>query len=162
MVTRVYFKNFNQRINVITALKSHLSESIMTFWKLLTTTNLLFCYCLTYRLHLILSITRFWYLDWRNVSALGTLLLIGFVYIFSNVRRLTFVSVNGIDSSLKGPCEHARNLGVGLDHYYDFSEQVYMTCMIAFSAFVVLPRLGDIYPWHCHCSSLHNLTFRLL
>ena len=33
MVTRVYFKNFNQRINVITALKPHLSESIMTFFK---------------------------------------------------------------------------------------------------------------------------------
>ena len=64
MVTRVYFKNFNQRINdVITALKSHLSESIMTFWKLLTTTNLLFCYCMTNRLHLILSITRFCYQD---------------------------------------------------------------------------------------------------
>ena len=76
MVTRVYFKNFNQRINdVITALKSHLSESIMTFWKLLTTTNLLFCYCLTNRLHLILSITRSWYLDWRIVSALWTMLL---------------------------------------------------------------------------------------
>ena len=44
------------------------------------------------------------------------------------------------------PCEHARNLGVGLDHYYDFSEQVYMTWKMAFSAFAVLPRLGDIYP----------------
>ena len=44
------------------------------------------------------------------------------------------------------PCEHATNLGVGLDHYYDFSEQVYMTWKMAFSAFAVLPRLGDIYP----------------
>ena len=32
MVTRVYWKNFNQRINfIITVLKPHLSESIMTF-----------------------------------------------------------------------------------------------------------------------------------
>ena len=31
MVTRVSLKNFNQRINVITVLKPHLSESIMTF-----------------------------------------------------------------------------------------------------------------------------------
>ena len=51
-----------------------------------------------------------------------------------------------IGDDVISPCEHARNLGVGLDHYYDFSEQVYMTCKIAFSAFVVLPRLGDIYP----------------
>ena len=51
-----------------------------------------------------------------------------------------------IGDDLISPCEHARNLGVGLDHYYDFSEQVYMTCKIAFSAFAVLPRLGDIYP----------------
>ena len=51
-----------------------------------------------------------------------------------------------IGDDVINPCEHARNLGVGLDHYYDFSEQVYMTCKIAFSAFAVLPRLGDIYP----------------
>ena len=51
-----------------------------------------------------------------------------------------------IGDDVISPCEHARNLGVGLDHYYDFSEQVYMTCKIAFSAFAVLPRLGDIYP----------------
>ena len=31
MVTRVYLKNFNQRIDVNTVLKPHLSESIMTF-----------------------------------------------------------------------------------------------------------------------------------
>ena len=51
-----------------------------------------------------------------------------------------------IGDDVISPCEHARNLGVGPDHYYDFSEQVYMTCKIAFSAFAVLPRLGDIYP----------------
>ena len=51
-----------------------------------------------------------------------------------------------IGDDVISPSEHARNLGVGLDHYYDFSEQVYMTCKIAFSAFAVLPRLGDIYP----------------
>ena len=51
-----------------------------------------------------------------------------------------------IGDDVISPCEHARNLGVGLDHYYDFSEQVYMTCKMAFSAFAVLPRLGDIYP----------------
>ena len=51
-----------------------------------------------------------------------------------------------IGDDVISPCEHARNLGVGLDHYSDFSEQVYMTCKIAFSAFAVLPRLGDIYP----------------
>ena len=51
-----------------------------------------------------------------------------------------------IGDDVISPCEHARNLGVGLDHYYDFSEQVYMTCKIGFSAFAVLPRLGDIYP----------------
>ena len=51
-----------------------------------------------------------------------------------------------IGDDVISPCEHARNLGVGLDHYYDFSEQVYMTCKIAFSAFAVLPKLGDIYP----------------
>ena len=51
-----------------------------------------------------------------------------------------------IGDDVISPCEHARNLGVGLDHYYDFSEQVYMTCKITFSAFAVLPRLGDIYP----------------
>ena len=51
-----------------------------------------------------------------------------------------------IGDDVISPCEHARNLGVGLDHYYDFSEQVYMTCKIAFFAFAVLPRLGDIYP----------------
>ena len=103
MVKRVYLKIFNQRINVITALKPHLSESIMTFWKLLTTKNLLLYYCLTYRLHLILSITRSWYQDWRIVSALEILLLIGFVHIFGYVSRAKqFVSVNGIDSSLNG------------------------------------------------------------
>ena len=102
MVTGVSLKNFNQRINVITVLKPHLSESIMTFWKLLTTKNLLLYYCLTYRLHLILSITRSWYQDWRIVSALEILLLIGFVHIFGYVSRTKqFVSVNGIDSSLK-------------------------------------------------------------
>ena len=102
MVTGVSLKNFNQRINVITVLKPHLSESIMTFWKLLTTKNLLLYYCLTYRLHLILSITRSWYQDWRIVSALEILLLIGFVHIFGYVSRAKqFVSVNGIDSSLK-------------------------------------------------------------
>ena len=41
---------------------------------------------------------------------------------------------------------NARNLGVGFDHYFDFSEQVKMTCKMALSAFAVLPRLGDIYP----------------
>ena len=51
-----------------------------------------------------------------------------------------------IGDDVISPCEHARNLGVGLDHYYDFSEQVYMTCKIAFSTFAVLPKLGDIYP----------------
>ena len=51
-----------------------------------------------------------------------------------------------IGDDVISPCEHARNLGVGLDHYYDFSEQVYMTYKIAFSAFAVLTRLGDIYP----------------
>ena len=103
MVTGVSLKNFNQRINVITVLKPHLSESIMTFWKLLTTKNLLLYYCLTYWLHLILSITRSWYQDWRIVSALEILLLIGFVHIFGCVSRAKqFVSVNGIDSSLKG------------------------------------------------------------
>ena len=51
-----------------------------------------------------------------------------------------------IGDDVISPCEHARNLGVGLNHYFDFSEQVYMTCKIAFSAFAVLPRLGDIYP----------------
>ena len=102
MVTGVSLKNFNQRINVITVLKPHLSESIMTFWKLLTTKNLLLYYCLTYRLHLILSITRSWYQGWRIVSALEILLLIGFVHIFGYVSRAKqFVSVNGIDSSLK-------------------------------------------------------------
>ena len=102
MVTGVSLKNFDQRINVITVLKPHLSESIMTFWKLLTTKNLLLYYCLTYRLHLILSITRSWYQDWRIVSALEILLLIGFVHIFGYVSRAKqFVSVNGIDSSLK-------------------------------------------------------------
>ena len=102
MVSRFCLKNFNQRINVLTVLKPHLSESIMTFWKLLTTKNLLLYYCLTYRLHLILSITRSWYQDWRIVSALEILLLIGFVHIFGYVSRAKqFVSVNGIDSSLK-------------------------------------------------------------
>ena len=94
MVTKVYLKNFNQRINAITVLKPHLSESTMTFWKLLTTTNLLFYYCLTYRLHLILSIMRFWYQDWRIVSSSGTLRS------YLHLRK-RFVSVNGIDSSLK-------------------------------------------------------------
>ena len=75
-------------------LKPHLSESTMTFWKLLTTRNLLFYYCLTYRLHLILSIMRFWYQDWRIVSSLGTLRS------YLHLRK-RFVSVNGIDSSLK-------------------------------------------------------------
>ena len=36
--------------DVITLLKTQLSESIITFCKLLTTTNLLFYYCLTYQL----------------------------------------------------------------------------------------------------------------
>ena len=31
MVSRFCLKNFNQRINVLTVLKPHLSESIMTF-----------------------------------------------------------------------------------------------------------------------------------
>ena len=52
---------------------------------------------------MILSITRSWYQDWRIVSALEILLLIGFVHIFGYVSRAKqFVSVNGIDSSLKG------------------------------------------------------------
>ena len=51
---------------------------------------------------MILSITRSWYQDWRIVSALEILLLIGFVHIFGYVSRAKqFVSVNGIDSSLK-------------------------------------------------------------
>ena len=29
-------------------------------------------------------------------------------------------------------CEYARNLGVGFDQYFDFSEHVKMTCKIAF------------------------------
>ena len=97
MVSRLCLKNFNQRINVIiTVLKPHLSESIMTFWKLLTTTNLLFqlfYYCFTYRLHLILSITRSWYQDSRIVSALAKLLLIGLVQIFSYVSSLLLLMV---------------------------------------------------------------------
>ena len=98
MVKRVYLKIFNQRINVITALKRHLSESITTFWKLLTTTHLLFYYCLTYRPHLILLITRFWYQDWRNISTLGTLL--NWLRSYLQLRK-QFVFVNGIDSLLK-------------------------------------------------------------
>ena len=98
MVKRVYLKIFNQRINVITALKPHLSESITTFWKLLTTTHLLFYYCLTYRPHLILLITRFWYQDWRNISTLGTLL--NWLRSYLQLRK-QFVFVNGIDSLLK-------------------------------------------------------------
>ena len=34
----------------------------------------------------------------------------------------------------------------GFDQYFDFSEHVKMTCKIVFSAFAVLPKLGDIYP----------------
>ena len=98
MVKRVYLKIFNQRINVITVLKPHLSESIMTFWKLLTTTHLSFYYCLTYRLYLILSITRFWYQDWRIVSALRTLL--NWFRSYLQLRK-QFVFVNGIDSPQK-------------------------------------------------------------
>ena len=79
--------------DVITLLKTQLSESIITFCKLLTTTNLLFYYCFTYRLHLILSITRSWYQDSRIVSALAKLLLIGLVQIFSYVSSLLLLMV---------------------------------------------------------------------
>ena len=37
-----------------------------------------------------------------------------------------------IGDDVISPCEHARNLGVGFDQYFDFSEHVKMTCKIAF------------------------------
>ena len=37
-----------------------------------------------------------------------------------------------IGDDVIGPCEHARNLGVGFDQYFDFSEHVKMTCKIVF------------------------------
>ena len=98
MVTKVYLKNFNQRINVITVLKPHLSESTMTFWKLLTTTNLLFYYCVLSAAfdtvdHMILvsrPANRFLIRD----TALNW-------FRWYLQLRKQFVSVNGIDSSLK-------------------------------------------------------------
>ena len=68
--------------------------------KALTTSNPLFYYCFTYRLHLILSITQISYQDWQIVSALvrGTALNWFRSYLQS---RKQFVSVNGIDSSLR-------------------------------------------------------------
>ena len=37
-----------------------------------------------------------------------------------------------IGDDVINPCEHARNLGVGFDQYFDFSEHVKMTCKMAF------------------------------
>ena len=37
-----------------------------------------------------------------------------------------------IGDDVISPCEHARNLGVGFDQYFDFSEHVKMTCKIVF------------------------------
>ena len=73
-------------------------------------------------------------------------------------------------SGLKGGCglpldpPLSNSNTCGFDQYIDFSEHIKMTCKIVFSAFAVLPRLGDIYPMTLpgHCSRLHNLAFRLL
>ena len=51
-----------------------------------------------------------------------------------------------IGDDVISPCEHARNLGVGFDQYFDFSEHVKMTSKTVFPAFAVLQRLDDIYP----------------
>ena len=37
-----------------------------------------------------------------------------------------------IGDDVISPCEHAGNLGVGFDQYFDFGEHVKMTCKIAF------------------------------
>ena len=39
------------------------------------------------------------------------------------------------------PCEHARNLGVGFDQYFDFSEHVKMTCKIAFFRICAIAKI---------------------
>ena len=49
---------------------------------------------------------------------------------------------------LINPCEHSRNVGVEFDQHFNFSEHVKMTCKIAFFAFAVLPKLGDIILSH--------------
>ena len=46
-----------------------------------------------------------------------------------------------IGDDVISPCEHARNLGVGIDHYFDFSGQVYMTCKIAFFRFCGIAKI---------------------
>jgi len=46
-----------------------------------------------------------------------------------------------IGDDVISPCEHARNLGVGIDHYFDFSEQVYMTCKMAFFRFCGIAKI---------------------
>ena len=45
-----------------------------------------------------------------------------------------------IGDDVISPCEHARNLGVGFDQHFHFSEHVKMTCKIAFSAFAKIRR----------------------
>ena len=37
-----------------------------------------------------------------------------------------------IGDNVISPCEHATNLGVGFDQYFDFSEHIELTCKIAF------------------------------
>ena len=51
---------------------------------------------------------------------------------------------------------NARNLGVGFDQYFDFSEHVKNDLQDHFSAFAVLQRLDDIYPM-----TLSRLLFTL-
>ena len=44
------------------------------------------------------------------------------------------------------PCEHARNLGLGFESISSLVSTLNWPARSLFSAFVVLPRLGDIYP----------------
>ena len=98
-VSLLYLK-LNQRINVITVLKPHLSEPIMTFWKLLTTTN-------SPILPLLDSSAAFDSVDYtislsRLTNRFGirdTALNWFRSYLQLYIKQ--FLSVNGIDSSLK-------------------------------------------------------------
>ena len=84
--------------DVITLLKTQLSESIITFCKLLTTTNLLFYYCLTYQLAAFDTVDQTILVS-RLANRFGIRdTALNWFRSYLQLRK-QFVSVNGIDLS---------------------------------------------------------------
>ena len=64
----------------------------------------------------------------------------------SRYRPCPPLNHNQIRDDIISLCKHARNLGVGFDQFFDFSEQITMTCKFTFFCICGIAKIRRYFP----------------